>query len=88
MLSKVYTTAQVAELEGRDTAWISRACAQGLFPGAYRTGERGQWRIPEEAITAHRARQRRADTLATSPIIAGIERRSERSKRRRKQLGQ
>ena len=54
-IEKVYTTAEVAEMERCTAASISDACRAGDFPGAYRLSPtRGEWRIPESAIVEHR----------------------------------
>lgn len=74
-LPQIFTTAEVATMERRSTDWIARACAEGRFPGAYRAGTAGEWRIPEEAILAHRE-------SFQPTFVAGIERRSHRAKRR------
>lgn len=76
-LSPIYTTAEVAAMERRSTDWIARACTEGKFPGAYRSGPAGEWRIPEQAVIAHRE-------SFQPTFVAGIERRSHRAKRARK----
>lgn len=75
-VERVYTTAEVAELERRTTQSISDACRAGEFPGAYRlSSKRGEWRIPESSITEHRRllaereRERREKTDAPLRLI-------------------
>ena len=55
-MEPTFTTAQVAEMEHLAVETIALNCAAGNFPGAYRTSEHGQWRIPESAVTAWRKR--------------------------------
>lgn len=74
-LPQIFTTAEVAAMERRSTDWITRACNEGRFPGAYRSGPAGEWRIPEQAVIAHRESYE-------PKFVAGIERRSHRAKRR------
>lgn len=51
----VWTTAQVAaRIGGYSEQTIRRMCEAGRFPGAYRNGLAGHWRIPEAAIEAYR----------------------------------
>ena len=74
MIAPIYTTSEVAAFEKRSTEWVSKACARGLFPGAYRAGGNGEWRIPEEAVIKHRQ--------AYEPVfVGGLEKRSPRAKR-------
>lgn len=40
---------------GRST--LKKLLAAGKFPSAYKTSERGHWRIPETAITAYIAQR-------------------------------
>lgn len=55
-LETVYTTREVADMEHISVQTVALNVAAGKFPGAYRTSERGQWRIPESAVIAWRDR--------------------------------
>lgn len=72
-LERVYTTREVAEIEGVSTAVVSNACNAGRFPGAYRTGMvKGAWRIPESAIVAYRENQSAASQPASQAPAYGV----------------
>lgn len=72
-LERVYTTREVAEIEGISSASVSNACAAGRFPGAYRTGTvKGAWRIPESAIAAYREAQSAASQPASQAPAYGV----------------
>jgi len=51
------TARQAAELLGRNVQDVKRLCRTDQLPGAYKTSERGHWRIPETAITAYIAQR-------------------------------
>lgn len=79
-LEQTYNVEEVAEIEHMPASSIRAMCADGAFPGAYKSGQRacGAWRIPESAIVKYR--QNRANLDA--PPLAALPRR--RTPRRRK----
>lgn len=88
-LERVYTTREVAEIEGLSATAVSEACKEGRFPGAYRTGTvKGSWRIPESAIRAYREAQSAASQPDSQAPAYGIapyrpqDRRGQRLRRR------
>lgn len=48
-------TQQFAALVGLSTKHVERLARAGKLPGAFRIGERGNWRIPEDALTREAA---------------------------------
>lgn len=50
----VYTTTAAGQVLGYSDEHIRRLCEAGQFPGAFRRGASGHWRVPESAIEAFR----------------------------------
>lgn len=54
----VYTTTAAGQLLGYSDEHIRRLCEAGKFPGAYRAGVSGHWRLPENDVIAFREASR------------------------------
>jgi hypothetical protein len=48
----VWTTNAVGQRLGYDESAIRKMCEAGRFPGAYRNGVGGHWRIPDGDVLA------------------------------------
>lgn len=56
-LPKIITLVEASRSTGLPTASLRGMCRSRQLPGAYKTSERGHWRIPETAITAYIAQR-------------------------------
>jgi excisionase family DNA binding protein len=57
--TEIYSTSEASEILGVSDQTIRRMCEAGRFPGAYRIGDRGNWKIPKKhfKITLEEARR-------------------------------
>jgi predicted DNA-binding transcriptional regulator AlpA len=70
------TPRQVAKELQHDPDSISRMCARGDFPGAFRTGKRrGVWRIPRSGLEAY-VKTRQEETERAAPRAGQRKRRA------------